>query len=91
MSFEPSQRTSVELRLSLVLIDGQVFYLRLNELVVQNGEQTPISGHTLAGQDLHYQRFLQVWTNLYLYMHLAFVTSKVIKNYYGLIISSNGE
>jgi hypothetical protein len=67
--FLPSQRTSVELQLSLELIDGQVFYLRLNELVVQNGEQTPISGHTLAGQDLHHQRFLQVWTNLYLYMH----------------------
>jgi hypothetical protein len=55
MSFVPSQRTSVELRLNLGLIDGQVFYLRLNELVVQNGERTPVSGHTLAEQDLHHR------------------------------------
>jgi hypothetical protein len=48
--------------LNLELIGEQVSYLRLNELMVLSEEQTPANDHTLAEQDLHHQRFLQVWT-----------------------------
>jgi hypothetical protein len=55
----PSQSNSVELRLNLGLIDGQVSYLRLNELMVLSEEQTPANDHTLAELDLHHLKYLR--------------------------------
>jgi hypothetical protein len=43
--------------LNLELIGERVSYLRLNELTVLNGEQTPANDHTLAEQDLHHQKY----------------------------------
>jgi hypothetical protein len=60
------QHNVVEQRLSQVLLDVLDAYLRLNELVVQNGERILEDGHTPSGLGQHYQRYLQERKNLWL-------------------------
>jgi len=50
-------------------------YLRLNELVVQNGERIPKDGHTPFELDQQSQRFLRDCQRLWIHKPY-FVTSK---------------
>jgi hypothetical protein len=75
------QRSVVEQRLNLELLDVLDAYLLQNELGVLNGERILEDGHTPSGLDQHHQRYLRDCRMLLIHMpyrHLQVTMNGII-------------